>query len=74
MITKRAEKVTIIESGKIWLPSSKSNYDSIIGSSVTFIAAFKVFYVSVCSALLIYVCTCIHSDSLHDFSCVLLSR
>lgn len=47
MITKRAEKVTIIESGKIWLPSSKSNYDSSIGSSVTFIAAFKVFYVSV---------------------------
>lgn len=47
MITNRAEKVTIIESGKIWLPSSKSNYDSSIGSSVTFIAAFQVFYVSV---------------------------
>lgn len=47
MITNRAEKVTVIESGKIWLPSSKSNYDSRIGSSVTFIAAFKEFYVSV---------------------------
>lgn len=61
MITNRAEKVTVIESGEIWLPSSKSNYDSSIGSSVTFIAAFKVFYVSVqlCWFMCAYVFTLI---------------
>lgn len=57
MIAKRAEKVTIIWSQKIWLPSPKSNYGLSIGSSVTFIAAFGVFYVSVCSPLSVYVCT-----------------